>query len=118
MPNITGDYYLILVADAGQTLGDVDYSNNMFYTSDLPGYFTNGFGKNGGATASFTNTVTPTKAILKKSTFNTAVNSQHRNAYTPQEIIGFLKAKKASGELDAKANAVVVPVNGGISGHR
>ena len=118
MPTITGDYYLILVADAGQTLGDVDYSNNMFYTSEYPGYFTNGFGKNGGNTATFTNTVTPTKAILKKSSFNTAVDKEHRNAYTPKEIIGFLKAKKASGELDAKARAVVVPANGGISGHR
>jgi len=119
MPNITGDYYLILVVDAGHTLGDVDYSNNIFYTSDLPGYFTNGFNKTGTAsTAAFTNTITPNRALLKKSSFNTAVNSTHRNAYTPREIIGFLKAKKASGELDAKANAVVAPANGGISGRR
>lgn len=116
MPNITGAYYLILVADAGQTLGDVDYSNNLFYTSDLPGYFTNGFGKNGSGIATFTNTTQPTKTVLKKSSFNTAVNKDHRNAYTPQEIIGFLKAKKASGELDAKARAI--PPNEGLSGHR
>ena len=108
MPNITGYYYLILVADAGQVLGDINYSNNIFYTSDLPTSFQNGYyGKNGtpAATVSYTNNLKPTRELLTKSSFNTAVNSAHPNAYTSKEILGFLKKQKASGELDAKLRA-------------
>ncbi|MBS1626098.1 MAG: C1 family peptidase [Bacteroidetes bacterium] len=122
MPSITGYYYLILVADAGQKLGDVDYSNNLFYVQDYPVYFTAGFGKNGtGATAqlpAFKNTLHRDYNTLKKNRYNSAVNAEHRNAYTPREILTFIKAKKASGELDAKARTANPQYNGGMGAHQ
>lgn len=107
MPNITGSYYLILIANAGEVLNDVNYSNNIFYTSDYYGNFTNGYlyGKKAtqpGLWPDFNNPTPPNRQLLRGSSFNTAVTKSHPNAYTPKEIIGFLKQKKASGDLDAK----------------
>lgn len=36
----------------------------------------------------------------KSTRFNTAVNTANINAYTPEEIINFVKEKKKSGELE------------------
>ncbi len=121
MPSITGYYYLILVADAGQKLGDVDYSNNLFYVNDYPAYFSGGFGKNGSGSEqlpAFKNTLHRDYSTLKKNRYNSAVNEEHRNAYTPREILTFIKAKKASGELDSKARAANPQYNGGMGAHQ
>ena len=118
MPPITGDYYLILVADAGEVLNDVNYNNNIFYTSSLPASFSDGYHKTDSyADKEYENKMTPTRELLKKSAFNTAVTKATPNAYTPYEIQTFLKAKKASGELDAKVRNYVNshPTNSGLS---
>jgi C1A family cysteine protease len=107
MPKITGNYYLILVADAGQKLKDVNYGNNLFYTSNYATPFINGVFKRQveGIAADFGNTTKPSRETLVKSRYNTAVDAEHLNAYTPSEILAFIKHKKATGELDAKVNA-------------
>ncbi|MEM8909556.1 MAG: C1 family peptidase, partial [Bacteroidota bacterium] len=43
MPPITGDYYLVLVADAGDQFSEQDELNNLFYTTLDPKYFQAGF---------------------------------------------------------------------------
>lgn len=118
--NVTGYYYLILVADAGETLGDADYSNNVFYVDDEPRYFSYGVGKNGpGAvtTTDFHNPIDNTKMNRAAHTYRTAVTTAHRNAYTPQEIRNFIKAKKRNGELDARARAMNPANTTVIAGH-
>ncbi|MCW3125645.1 MAG: hypothetical protein JWO03_1303 [Bacteroidetes bacterium] len=118
MPNITGYYYLMIVADAGGVLGDADYDNNIFYVNYDPIYFTNGFYKTGGSSVpDFNNNLSPEKQVLKKNVYNTAVTNKHPNAYSPREIRTFLKAKKASGELDAKVREQQTINGGAVGGH-
>jgi C1A family cysteine protease len=97
MPSITGYY----------ALNDADYENNIFYVNYDPAYFASGYAKNGGSSIpDFTNNFKPDRNLLKKSVFNTAVTRTHPNAYTPREIKQFIRAKKASGELDAKVRSL------------
>jgi hypothetical protein len=101
---LTGYYYLVLMADAFDDIPEQDEANNFFYTSgQYPIYFDNGYANlddtpdqeaYGGSV--------PFRTRLAANPNRTAVGPQNRNAYTPQEIQQFLRAKKASGELDDK----------------
>lgn len=107
--NINGSYYLILYADATSKIDEQNEQNNLFYTTGQnPIVFKNGsaarVSKGGEAAASFKfeNKQKITPMLLKNNEFNSAINSENTNAYSPEEIIGFLKEKKKSGELDKK----------------
>ncbi len=108
--NLNGYYYLVLVADPQNVLNDVNQQNNIFYTTgQLPATFVNGVTSSynpGAIHDSSKNTLSVNLDNLHRSRFNTAVSEQNRNAYTPQEILSFVKAKYQSGEIRQKINAM------------
>jgi hypothetical protein len=82
-----------------------DENNNLFYTTDQePKFFQNGVGSRQNTEAdNFKNFLTKTSIRSKEvEQFRTAVKPKNRNAYTPQEIIGFLKNEAKSGRLSRK----------------
>lgn len=110
MPGITGAYYLLLAADAADVFQEEDEMNNLFYTTNPnPAWFINGIAlkssQNKGQAMQFKNDIKLDINNIKNTRFNTAVNSENRNAYTPEEIISFIKAKKRSGELEKRVAA-------------
>lgn len=117
MPQITGYYYLALIADAGDSFAEDDELNNVFYTTQDPIYFQNGYGRGQaeeGVTIpefQFANNVALSQEQLKGSQFNSAVTEHFRNAYTTEEILDFFKRKKRSGELDAKIDEFIQQQN-------
>jgi papain like protease len=111
VPNtLNGYYYLVLVADPQNVLNDVNQQNNIFYTTgQLPAAFVNGVTSSynpGAIHDSSKNTLEVNPTNLHRSKFNSSVSEINRNAYTPQEILGFVKAKYLSGEIRQKVNAM------------
>lgn len=106
MPSITGYYYLLAAADAGDVFQEQDELNNLFYPYLWPVYFEYGVGeyKTAGVKKEFKfeNDIPFSFENIKRSKYNTIVNNENRNAYTPEEIIEFLKKEKRSGRLDKK----------------
>jgi len=109
MPNITGLYYLVLVADAGDVFQENDELNNLFYTSVDPVWFEGGYAREGGAPAhakfEFRNGTQVQPELLADNPHHTAVTEYNRNAYTPEEISAFIAHEKRSGRLDEKVDA-------------
>ena len=106
MPNISGEYYLIMLADVGDKFAEKDEENNLFYTTDEPKTFNNGqSAKGNNHTFGFQNTLQPTEQNLRNSPFRTAVNATHHNAYTPEEIKAFMAKEKKNGGLDQHIKA-------------
>ena len=107
MPQITGYYYLILIADAGDNLVEQDEINNLFYTSEYPIYFNYGFAARTTENASefkFSNDLEVNEENLRNNKYRTAVTDEFPNAYTPEEIIELVRREKESGELDHRIN--------------
>lgn len=106
MPQITGAYYILMVADAQDVFTEQNELNNFFYTTINPVLFNSGLvakGATKGNDFKFKNAVSkPLVKNLKTSKFNTAVTSNFRNAYTPKEIKALLKREKKNGNLSAK----------------
>lgn len=111
MPQITGEYYLMLFVDGGEAFRETNEWNNLFYTTEYPIFFLNGYGAKGqdspglrsGKDVAFRNSLEPAPENLAGSMYNTAVKEDNRNAYTPKELIRFFNAKSESGELRKKA---------------
>jgi hypothetical protein len=111
MPEVTGLYYLILYVDAGDTYQEVNEANNIFYTSEWPIPFVDGYGAKGEDSPSLTgnsgftfkNTVEPINQNLEIGNHYTAVNKDNRNAYTPNEVHEFFVHQKKTGQLKKKA---------------
>ena len=110
--NLNGYYYLVLVLDPQNVLNDVNRQDELFYTTgQLPATFVNGVvnsydPKSGGIHDNVKNTLEVNPTNLRNSRFNSAVGEHNKNAYTPQEILSFLKAKFKSGEMRQKINAM------------
>ena len=109
MPNITGDYYLVMIADAGDVFQEKNEQNNLFYTTIDPKYFQGGYGTTPGAEGSgkapvfqFSNAVQIKPTLLQQSAFNSAVTENFKNAYTSEEVINLLKVEKRNGRLQKK----------------
>ena len=105
MPQITGEYYLVLIADAYDDFEELDETNNYFYTSDYPIEFFDGIssrqtGHN--PIKDFKPAVSPDQTTLKENAYQTVVTKDFKNAYTNDEIRVFLKREKQSGRLDQK----------------
>jgi len=105
MPQISGDYYLLLIADGYDVIKETDESNNYYFLTDADG---------GGLT--FENGVmkeTPAKRADKSFDINnttkldymTARTKQNKNTYSPDEIRAMIKHQKSTGELQAKVDA-------------
>ena len=108
MPRKTGTYYLLLVADLTNAWNEEDRDNNLFYTtSQYPIRFVNGIGQRVSSmpVGEFKNKLLASqmRSPLAKQ-YRTAVNPANPNAYSPEEILGLLKAKAYSGDLQAKIN--------------
>lgn len=109
MPNITGDYYLVMIADAGDVFQEKNEQNNLFYTTIDPKYFQGGYGTTPSAEGSgkapvfqFSNAVQIKPTLLQQSAFNSAVTENFKNAYTSEEVINLLKVEKRNGRLQKK----------------
>jgi C1A family cysteine protease len=104
--NLTGFYYLVLVADATDKFTEKDEANNLFYTTPTePKLFENGMGARVNTMAQgFRNHFRKSQMQSNevRSHFYTAVNSKHPNAYTPEEILGFIKREARNGNLAKK----------------
>lgn len=103
VPNITGYYYFVYIADATDVFREQDEMNNFFFTSTYPVYVQNGYAlKNGSPTILKDNYFDKDMVSLKKAdNFRTP---KMKNAYTRGEISALLKAEKENGNLDSKLN--------------
>lgn len=95
MPRITGEYYLVMLADASDRFQERDEQNNLFYTSLYPIYFNNGNGltTSGHESKSFKNLDNFSPQNKKYSTIQ---NEKFRNAYSSEEIRDFFKKEVKS----------------------
>lgn len=124
MPNLNGYYYLILYADGDDVYQEEDELNNIFYTSEIPILFENGYAalKRKGAVSSpgtefeFDNPEKPTARNLRKNRFNTAVSEKTPNSYTSAEVRNFIRNEKTTGRLDQKMEQIPVENDRGIYG--
>jgi hypothetical protein len=112
MPEISGLYYLLCIADADDKFQEQDEMNNLFYTTLDPIFFDSGVeykSSDGKVNSPFTfkNETTVTKENIKTSKYNSAVTQKSRNAYSPEEIKAFFKKEKESGNLDRKVDEYV-----------
>ena len=97
MPSITGDYYLILFADAFDGIDEANEDNNYCYWGDKDGnpiHYTSGVPS--------TNSISKIKAGTN---LQSVVTSANVNAYSTDEIAAMIRAHKKSGELSKKAAA-------------
>ena len=107
MPDITGYYYLALVADVEDRFAEQDEINNVFYTTQDPKWFQNGQSDltgsgNQASNFEFHNELAATPDNIRKNKYQSVVTPEFRNAYTTMEITEFFKQEKANGNLDKK----------------
>jgi C1A family cysteine protease len=109
MPRISGDYYLVLIADVEDKFSEQDELNNLFYTSILPTTFDNGYAERraSGSGFKFMNDLIFNKQNVSKSKFNTVVTPQFKNAYTQKEIKSFFKKEIRTGAIRSKLNRAI-----------
>jgi len=114
MPELSGYYYLVLIADAEDKFNEQDEMNNLYYTTINPKYFdygyssrsAQGFNENSDNASqfNFVNDEAPSFQSLKKNKHQTVVTDNFKNAYTQKEILEFIKKEKQNGNIDAKIN--------------
>ncbi|MCU0370541.1 MAG: C1 family peptidase [Bacteroidales bacterium] len=111
MPEITGFYYLLCLADAEDKFQEQDEVNNLFYTTIDPVYFEYGIEYKSSERKEnpfdFKNDIAFSKENIKRSKYNSGVTERFRNAYTPEEIKAFFKKEKESGRMDLKVDEYV-----------
>ncbi len=108
MPELSGYYYLVLIADAEDKFNEQDEMNNLFYTTIDPKYFDYGYSSRSADSVSqfnFVNNVEPNSERLKNNIHNTVVTESFKNAYTQKEILEFIKKEKQNGNIDSKIDA-------------
>lgn len=107
--NLNGSYYLVVFGDVTDKFtSENDESNNLFYTtSQDPVFFENGIGgRRSVVNEDFRNPLSPAGLLSRQAgQFRSAVTPRHRNAYTPDEIIRFLKKEVRNGKLATKIAA-------------
>jgi hypothetical protein len=94
MPNITGYYYMVMIADPFEKLDDANLANNTWFLVGADGgpiYFSNGIGQG------FSSGEAEERSA--DSNPHTPVNEQHPNAYRPQEIRKFLQQEYRAGRI-------------------
>jgi hypothetical protein len=112
MPGITGSYYLVFYIDKGNS-NDVNQTNNVFYVTQSPKYFNNGYSSrqddenanfikyNFGDLNSFKHELSKVEMEQENmlQPYRNLSISEFQNAYNSDEIVGFLKNKIKSGGL-------------------
>ncbi len=102
MLDITGEYYLVIIADGYDVIDEVDEDNNYFFLKDVNGEpitFDHGVMQEATAKSTFSKKV---PSIGEKSVSPTARTESNRNAYSPEEIKNMIKRHKESGLLAEK----------------
>jgi len=116
MPEITGSYYLVMVADAGDVFNEQDELNNLFYTTNDPKWFNGGYALRpaSGSQAApstaefeFENKRPLEPTLLKRNANQSAVSDNFPNAYTAEEVMDFIKREKVNGGLQLKINEYI-----------
>lgn len=117
MPELSGLYYLVLIADAEDKFQEQDEMNNLYYTTIDPKYFEYGYssrssdGVNGNSDSmsqfNFINTDEPNAQSLKKNKNQTVITDNFKNAYTQKEILEFIKKEKKNGNIDNKIDTYI-----------
>jgi hypothetical protein len=117
MPELSGYYYLVLIADAEDKFNEQDEMNNLYYTTIDPKYFDYGYSSrvsqetnksaDNAGQFNFTNDALPSKQNLRKSKHQTVVTDNFKNAYTQKEILEFIKTEKRNGNIDTKINKYI-----------
>lgn len=102
LPNINGQYYLVLVADAFDGVSETDEENNYLFFGDLDGNpitFKNGVPSNisGNRVYSKSTVVCPKQNSANR--LQDVRNENNLNAYTSEEIAAMIKAHKDMGML-------------------
>ena len=114
MPNITGKYYLVVMADAYDVIREANEDNNFYFITAKDGKpleFQNGEILNMPPTKSGKIPTTP--ALFSNTETQTPVRPGNLNAYTPAEIRAMLLHDKKTGKLDIKMKAARI---GGMNG--
>lgn len=104
VPQITGLFYLVMIADGHDAFNEPDEQNNLFYTTpQYPVYFLDGYAPRHSSAASqsaslknynFKSNLSPNQVNLKNSPYNTAVTKANPNAYSIAEIKQMIKKQK------------------------
>ncbi|MBL0310480.1 MAG: C1 family peptidase [Bacteroidetes bacterium] len=111
--NVSGYYYLVLIADPLNVITENDETNNLFYTTNqYPITFMNGVGKREMPAKPISefrlkNSMQPVAANLRIHPFVTAVNQTNPNAYSPDEIKDMIKIEKKTGRWQSKLNSFI-----------
>jgi C1A family cysteine protease len=112
MPLLTGNYYLVLFIDKGRS-NETNQTNNVFYVTQAPKYFTNGYNVRTDEREGFENKYhfenlsTFRHELNKRDLLDPNIIKGYRrlysktfsNAYTSEEIISFLMFKIHNGGL-------------------
>lgn len=117
MPELSGYYYLVMIADAEDKFNEQDEMNNLFYTTLDPKYFDYGYSSrssqdidensNSVSQFSFVNNENLSNEALEENSHQTVVTERFKNAYTQQEILEFVKREKLNGNIDTKVNKYI-----------
>ncbi|GAB3794844.1 hypothetical protein GCM10028819_09790 [Spirosoma humi] len=107
---LNGSYYLVLIVDGDNTFDEGDEEDNYFYTTERPIKFRNGYAARQGYVGqdqakgafSFKNLLTIKSSDKLRRPFNSAINAEHQNAYSTQEISHFIRQQKKSGAFAQK----------------
>ncbi len=103
MPQITGDYYLVIIVDGYDVIPEYDEANNYFYLTDTEGgpiTFVDGIMQEQPA-KSFEKKAHP--EIGEASPRQTARNKKNMNTYSTKEIRALINYRLASGDIKRKA---------------
>ncbi|MCK4663335.1 MAG: hypothetical protein KAT68_10750 [Bacteroidales bacterium] len=104
LPNITGYYYLVLIADGFDVIAEYDETNNYYFFTDANGdpiSIVNGIIQGGLKNGRIVNEKPEQYAA---SPSPTAVNKGNVNTYSPEEIMKMLKYHKETGQLQEKTS--------------
>ena len=108
MPFITGQYYLVMIADATDVFAEQNEQDNLYYTSINPIYFQNGYAfksENDDTAFGFKTKESEIASSRSNKVAKTPTDGSFKNAYTNAEIMDFIKQQKANGGLAKKVAA-------------
>jgi len=115
---ITGDYYLVIIADGYDDIAEVDEDNNYFFFTDINGdpiHFVNGVIDDDIPIYTKSNRTVIVPSIGEENASSTARNENNLNTYTRDEIISMIKYQKETGAIELKANQYL---DKGVNGHK
>lgn len=117
MPDVTGSYYLVLIADAFNTIVESDDENNYHFLMAADGQplkFENGVLKSdigNNKALAFRKVMPAQNAVMP---FQTAVNEARPNTYSPSEIASVIREHRRNGVIANKALKLLKENDGNV----